>query len=197
MNMTYLLDVANHTAVVTRISLVFRRHGANLHSLSTARTERSSIVRIVVTADLERRAADRIKGQLAKLIDILRVDMVAHEEGTFRAFGMMKIACTLETRPQILQLVEIFRARVLELTPQWVLVEITGTPEELEGLLQILKPYGVLEAVSSGPVVIRRESPKPPKQAPEWELVTNPATIHAGSNSMAAPERKRYGTDFL
>src|SRR6516225_8934836 len=186
--MTYLLDVANHTGVVTRTSLIFRRHGANLQSLSTAQTEHPGIVRIVITSEIERRPAERIKGQLARLVDIFKVDMISHDEGTFRAFGMMKIACTLETRPQILQLVEIFRARVLELTPQWVLVEITGTPEELEGLLQILKPYGVLEAVSSGPVVIRRESPKPPKQAPEWELVTNPATIHAGSNSMAAPE---------
>jgi hypothetical protein len=76
-----------------------------------------------------------------------------------------------------------------------VLVEITGTPEELEGLLQILQPYGVLEAVSTGPVVIRRNSPKRPKQAPAWELVTNPAAINP--NSIATQERKRYGTDLL
>jgi len=197
MNMTYLLDVANHTGVVTRISLVFRRHGANLHSLSTAKTEHPSIVRIVVSADLERRAADRIKGQLAKLIDIFRVDMVAHEEGTFRAFGMMKIACPPQVRPEILQLVEIFRGRILELTPEWVLVEITGTPEELEGLLQILQPYGVLEAVSTGPVVIRRHSPSQPKPAPEWELVTNPAAFNPNASSISTQERERYGTDLL
>jgi len=120
---------------------------------------------------------------------------VADEEGTFRAFGMMKIACTLQTRPQILQLVEIFRGRVLELTPEWLLVEMTGTPEELEGLLQMLQPYGVLEAVSTGPVVIRRSSLKRPKQAPEWELVTNPVAIKA--SSITTQERKRYGTDLL
>ena len=72
MNMTYLLDVANHTGVVTRISLIFRRHGANLQSLSTAKTEHPSIVRIVITAEIERRPAERIKGQLAKLVDIAR-----------------------------------------------------------------------------------------------------------------------------
>ena len=60
--------------------------------------------------------------------------MISNEEGTFRAFGMMKIACTLQTRPQILQLLEIFNGRVLELTTEWVLVEMTGTPEQLEGL---------------------------------------------------------------
>ena len=92
MNMTYLLDVANHTGVVTRISLIFRRHGANLQSVSTAKTEHPSIVRIVVTSDLERRAANRIKGQLSKLIDIFKVDMISHEEGTFRAFGIVAIA---------------------------------------------------------------------------------------------------------
>lgn len=204
MNMTYLLDVANHTGVVTRISLVFRRHGANLHSLSTAKTEHATIVRIVVTADLERRAADRIRGQLSKLIDIFRVDMISHEEGTFRAFGMMKIECTLQTRPQILQLVEIFRGRVLELTPEWVLVELTGTPEELEGLLQILQPYGVLEAVSTGPIIIRRNSPRRTKQPHSWEVVSKnngssqpgnlPAVV---SNSDVTEERKRNGTDLL
>ncbi len=198
MNMTYLLDVANHTGVVTRISLVFRRHGANLHALSTAKTEHEAIVRIVVTADLEKRAADRIRGQLSKLIDIFRVDMISHEEGTFRAFGMMKIACTLQTRPQILQLVEIFRGRVLELTPEWVLIEITGTPEELEGLLQILQPYGVLEAVSTGPIIIRRNSPKRAKQPHVWELVPR-AVVAATTNSglTSSEERKRNGTDLL
>src|ERR1035438_5194885 len=73
---------------------------------------------------------------------------------------MMKIACTLQTRPQILQLLEIFNGRVLQLTTEWVLVEMTGTPEQLEGLLQVMQPYGILEAVETGPIVIRRNSPR-------------------------------------
>jgi acetolactate synthase-1/3 small subunit len=159
MNMTYLLDVANHTGVVTRISLIFRRHGANLQSLSTAKTEHPGVVRIVITSEIDRRPAERIHGQLAKLIDIFKVDMISHEEGTFRAFGMVKIACTFQTRPQILQLLEIFNGRVLELTTEWVLVEMTGTPQQLEGLMQVLQPYGILEAVETGPIVIRHHSP--------------------------------------
>lgn len=198
MNMTYLLDVANHTGVVTRISLIFRRHGANLHSLSTAKTEHAGIVRIVITSDIDRRPAERIKGQLAKLIDVFKVDMISHEEGTFRAFGMMKIACTLQTRPQILQLIEIFGGRVLELTTEWVLVEITGTPEQLEGLLHVLQPYGVLEAVETGPIVIRKNSPRQPtKPQPTWELVPGALAASASSDSTTSQERKRYGTDLL
>jgi len=202
MNMTYLLDVANHTGVVTRISLIFRRHGANLQSLSTAKTEHPSIVRIVITSDLEGRAAQRIKGQLSKLIDIFKVDMISNEEGTFRAFGMMKIACTLQTRPQILQLLEIFNGRVLELTTEWVLVEMTGTPEQLEGLLQVLQPYGILEAVETGPIVIRRNSPRnATRPQPTWEVV--PGALSAGTSSTSTSttnstqERKRNGTDLL
>ena len=202
MNMTYLLDVANHTGVVTRISLIFRRHGANLQSVSTAKTEHPSIVRIVVTSDLERRAAERIKGQLSKLIDIFKVDVISHEEGTFRAFGMMKIACTMQTRPQILQLLEIFNGRVLELTTEWILVEMTGTPEQLEGLLQVLQPYGILEAVETGPIVIRHNSPcHAARPQPTWEVV--PGALSTGANSSdsltsnSTQERKRYGTDLL
>lgn len=201
MNMTYLLDVANHTGVVTRISLIFRRHGANLHSLSTAKTEHPSIVRIVITSDLEGRAAHRIKGQLSKLIDVFKVDMISNEEGIFRAFGMMKIACTLQTRPQILQLLEIFNGRVLELTTEWVLVEMTGTPEQLEGLLQVLQPYGILEAVETGPIVIRRNSPRRTRPQPEWEVV--PGSLTAGisstftSTSNPMHEGKRNGTNLL
>ena len=196
MNMTYLLDVANHTGVVTRISLIFRRHGANLQSVSTAKTEHQSIVRIVVTSDLERRAADRIKGQLSKLIDIFKVDMISHEEGTFRAFGMMKIACTLQTRPQILQLLEIFNGRVLELTTEWILVEMTGTPEQLEGLLQVLQPYGILEAVETGPIVIRRNSPRyAARPQPTWEVV--PGALATSSTSNSSQEEKRNGTNLL
>ena len=202
MNMTYLLDVANHTGVVTRISLIFRRHGANLQSLSTAKTEHPAIVRIVITSEIERRPAERIKGQLAKLVDIFKVDMISHEEGTFRAFGMMKIACTLQTRPQILQLLEIFNGRVLELTTEWVLVEMTGTPEQLEGLLQVLQPYGILEAVETGPIVIRHNSPRnAARPQPTWEVV--PGALSTGGSSTSTSttnstqERKRYGTDLL
>ena len=196
MNMTYLLDVANHTGVVTRISLIFRRHGANLHSLSTAKTEHPGIVRIVITSDIERRPAERIKGQLAKLIDIFKVDMISHEEGTFRSFGMMKIACTLHTRPQILQLIEIFGSRVLELTTEWILVEMTGTQEQLDGLLQVLEPYGVLEAMETGPIVIRKNSPRRALRAsPAWEVV--PGALAASSNETKSQEMKRNGTDLL
>lgn len=199
MMMTYLLDVANHTGVVTRISLIFRRHSANMQSLSTAKTENPSIVRIVITSEIERRPAERIRGQLAKLVDIFKVEMISHEEGTFRAFGMMKIACTMQTRPQILQLVEIFRGRVLELTTEWVLIEITGTPEQLEGLLQVLQPYGVIEAVETGPIIIRKNSPKKaPKPQPAWEVVSgsrNDAT--PTNNSFSPQETKAYGTNLL
>lgn len=202
MMMTYLLDVANHTGVVTRISLIFRRHGANLQSLSTAKTEHPGIVRIVITSEIERRPAERIKGQLARLIDIFKVDMISHEEGTFRAFGMMKIACTMQTRPQILQLLDIFNGRVLELTTEWVLVEMTGTPEQLEGLLTVLQPYGILEAVETGPIVIRRNSPRhAARPQPTWEVVpggTAPQTNSTSNASSNNPqEEKRNGTNLL
>ena len=137
-------------------------------------------MRIVITAEIERRPAERIKGQLAKLVDIFKVDMISHEEGTFRAFGMMKIACTLQTRPQILQLLEIFNGRVLELTTEWILVEMTGTPEQLEGLLHVLQPYGILEAVETGPIVIRRNSPR--------HAAASAAHVGSRSRALAAPQ---------
>lgn len=198
--MTYLLDVANHTGVVTRISLIFRRHGANLQSLSTAKTEHPGIVRIVITSEIDRRPAERIKGQLAKLVDIFKVDMISQEEGTFRAFGMMKIACTMQTRPQILQLLDIFNGRVLELTTEWILVEMTGTPEQLEGLLHVLQPYGILEAVETGPIVIRRNSPRhAARPQPTWEVVPGAlaAQTSSTSNSSSSQEEKRNGTNLL
>ena len=196
--MTYLLDVANHTGVVTRISLIFRRHGANLQSLSTAQTEHPGIVRIVITSEIERRPAERIKGQLARLVDIFKVDMISHDEGTFRAFGMMKIACTMQTRPQILQLLEIFNGRVLELTTEWILVEMTGTPEQLEGLLQVLQPYGILEAVETGPIVIRHKSPgNASRPQPAWEVVPGALAAETSSISNSSQEEKHNGTNLL
>ena len=196
--MTYLLDVANHTGVVTRISLIFRRHGANLQSLSTAKTEHPGIVRIVITSEIDRRPAERIKGQLSKLVDIFNVDMISNEEGTFRAFGMMKIACTMQTRPQILQLLDIFNGRVLELTTEWILVEMTGTPEQLEGLLHVLQPYGILEAVETGPIVIRRNSPRhAARLQPTWEVVPGALATQSSSTSNSSQEEKRNGTNLL
>ena len=139
---------------------------------------------------------------MAKLVDIFKVDMISHEEGTFRAFGMMKIACTMQTRPQILQLLEIFNGRVLELTTEWVLVEMTGTPEQLEGLMQVLQPYGILEAVETGPIVIRHKSPRDAARLqPTWEVVPGAlaATVTSSSTSTthSSQEMKRNGTDLL
>jgi len=115
---------------------------------------------------------------------------------------MMKIACTFQTRPQILELLEIFNGRVLELTTEWVLVEMTGTPEQLEGLMQVLEPYGILEAVETGPIVIRHQSPRhAARPQPTWEVV--PGTLAAGASSSStsiansSQEMKRNGTDLL
>jgi len=112
----------------------------------------------------------------------------------------MKIACTMQTRPQILQLLEIFNGRVLELTTEWILVEMTGTPEQLEGLLQVLQPYGILEAVETGPIVIRHKSPRnATRPQPTWEVVPGAlaAQTSSTSSSSALQEEKRNGTNLL
>ena len=97
---------------------------------------------------------------VAHLVDVLRVDDITDQPAVERELAMIKVSTTADTRPQIIQMAEVFRARVVDISPESVIVEITGSGEKIERLLDVLKPYGVLEVARTGLVAMAR-GPRP------------------------------------
>ena len=109
---------------------------------------------IVVESDAS--DARRIEANLYKLVNVVRVHDITHVPSIFRELAMVKVATTIETRTQIMQLVDVFRARVVDVAPDSLVIETTGTEEKIEGLLEVLQPYGILELVRTGRVGMLR-----------------------------------------
>ena len=152
----FVVHVENKPGVLTRVASLFRRRAFNIDSLTVGRTEKPNVSRMTIVVDTDTDSAKRIEAYLYKLVNVLRVENIAGEPSIMRDLAMIKVACSHDTRPHVLDLANVFRARVVDVAPDSVTIEITGTEDKVDGLLEVLKPYGVLEMVRTGQVAMRR-----------------------------------------
>ena len=153
MRHTFAIYVEDKPGVLNRIASLFRRRGFNIESLTVGHTEMSTVSRMTIVVDTDTNGARRLEANLYKLVNILRVHDITSELAVFRELAMVKVSTkTQETRTHVMQLVDVFRARVVDVAPDSVIVEITGTEAKIEGLLKVLSPYGILELVRTGRV---------------------------------------------
>ncbi len=153
---TFVVYVENKPGVLTRVASLFRRRGFNIDSLTVGRTERAEVSRMTIVVDTDADGARLVEAHLYKLVNVLLVENITGTATIQRDLAMIKVGCTQETRPQVLNLVDVFRGRVVDVSPDSLTVEITGTEDKLDGLLEVLRPYGVLEMVRTGIVAMKR-----------------------------------------
>ena len=153
---TYVVHVENKPGVLTRVASLFRRRAFNIDSLTVGRTEKPEVSRMTITVDADRDQARRIEANLYKLVNVLLVENITHQPSIVRDLAMIKVAATHEARSHVLELASVFRARVVDVAPESLTIEITGTEDKIDGLLEVLRPYGVLEMVRTGIVAMRR-----------------------------------------
>ena len=155
---TFVALVEDRPGVLSRVSLLFRRLNVNIYSLSVGRSERPEISRMTIVAEASPTASHRIMASLYKLENVLEVDDVGHEANVSRELALIKVAATAKTRSHIFELVEVFRARIVDLAPESLMIEITGVESKIEGLIQVLTETGdeVLEVARTGRMVMRR-----------------------------------------
>ena len=153
---TFAVYVDNKPGVLNRVASLFRRRGFNIESLTVGRTEREGISRITVVVRSDDETARRLEANLYKLVNVLSVEDVTHAASVSREMAFVKVRAAHDRRAELLQLVQTFRARVVDLGPESVIVEITGTQEKLDGLVEVLRPFGILELVRTGAVAMRR-----------------------------------------
>jgi acetolactate synthase-1/3 small subunit len=156
MQITYVVHVADKPGVLNRVSSLVRRRGYNIESLTVGHAGTPGVSRITIVVDTNPEAAARIEANLYKLVHVLKVQNVTEVPTVFRYLALIKVAATAESRSQVMQLVDVFRARVVDVAPDSLIIEITGADEKIDGLLEILRPFGVLEVAKTGCLAMAR-----------------------------------------
>src|ERR1700722_3464643 len=153
---TYVVYVENKPGVLTRVASLFRRRAFNIAPLTVGRTEKPEFSQMTIGVEGDHARPRRIEANLYKLVNVLLVENITNEPAIVRDLAMIKVAATHEARSHVLELASVFRARVVDVAPESLTIEITGAEDKIDGLLEVLRPYGVLEMVRTGIVAMRR-----------------------------------------
>ncbi len=153
---TFTVYVEDRPGVLNRVSSLFRRRNFNIISLAVGHSETPGVSRMTVVVQTDPGGARRIEAHLYKLIHVISVEDITNRPAVFRDLALIKVAAARESRPEILQLAEVFGARVVDVAPASVVLEMAGSEAKIEGLLDVLRPYGVLEMVRTGRVAMAR-----------------------------------------
>jgi acetolactate synthase-1/3 small subunit len=148
--------VENRPGVLTRVAGLFARRAFNIHSLAVGPTEHEGISRMTVVVDVDDQPLEQVTKQLNKLINVIKIVELEPSASVQREMLLVKVRADLQTRTHVLETVELFRARVIDVAPDAVTIEATGSPDKLEALLKVLEPFGIRELAQSGLVGIGR-----------------------------------------
>jgi len=148
--------VENKPGVLARIAGLFSRRGYNIDSLAVGPTEHPEISRMTVVVDLEDSPLEQVTKQLNKLIEVLKVVELDGTASVQRELLLVKVRADLSNRSHVLETVQLFRAKVVDVSPDAVVIEATGNSDKLDALLRVLEPFGIKELVQSGMVAVGR-----------------------------------------
>ena len=150
--------VEDTPGVLARVSGLFSRRGFNITSLAVGPTEQAGVSRMTIVVDVEDLPLEQVTKQLNKLVHVIKIVELEPAASVQRELLLVKVRADPAVRSQVLEIVDLFRARAVDVTPEAVTIEATGTAEKLEALLRDLEPYGIKEMVQSGMVAIGRGS---------------------------------------
>ena len=153
---TLIAYVEDVPGVLNRVASLFRRRNFNIESLAVGRTDQAGVSRLTVVVEATEAGARIVEANLYKLVNVLRVDDLTHKASLTRELALVKIGVTPESRTQVLQLVDVFRARVVDVDEKTITIEVTGTPEKMGKFELMVRPYGILEMVRTGAVSMAR-----------------------------------------
>src|SRR3954447_22373420 len=157
-NHTLSVLVENKPGVLARVAGLFSRRGFNIDSLAVGETENGEVSRITIVVNAEANPLEQVTKQLNKLINVLKIVELDQTASVQRELLLVKVRADRAARAQVMETVQLFRARVVDVAPETLTIEATGTGEKLDALLRDLEPYGIKEMVQSGMVAIGRGS---------------------------------------
>ena len=148
--------LANKSGVLTRISGLFARRGFNIDSISACATEDDDYSRITLVLDGDEHILDQLIKQLDKLIDVKKIACASEKDSVFRELCLVKVKAEAEKRAQLIEIKEIYKAKIVDLSPDSMILEITGEPNKLDGFINVIEPYGILEMARTGVTALSR-----------------------------------------
>lgn len=150
------LLVENHAGVLSRVAGLFSRRGYNIDSLSVGETENEKVSRMTIVATGDERTLEQIKKQLNKLIETIKIIELKPENAVLRELVLVKLKADEAARSSMIDIANIFRAKIIEVTPKTMTVELTGDPNKVQGFMELLKPFEIVEFIRSGATGIER-----------------------------------------
>jgi acetolactate synthase I/III small subunit len=158
MQHTLVVLVEDKPGVLNRVSSLFRRRAFNIESLTVGHTAEEGISRMTIVVDSDDLSVERLTAYLYKLVNVIQVNDLTTQPSVSRDLAMIKVNATPENRTHIMQTVDVFRARIVDVTNNSFIIEVTGDEAKIEGLVEVLKPLGIIEMVRTGVVAMARGS---------------------------------------
>lgn len=156
--MKHLLSVLveNKPGVLARVAGLFSRRGFNIDTLAVGPTDDENFSRMTIVLDAEEHSLEQITKQLHKLINVVKINEFRQGEAVNRELVLFKISCEAKNRAQIIEIADIFRAKIIDVNKDNIIMEVTGTRSKLEAIEDLLKQYGIIELARTGKVALSR-----------------------------------------
>jgi acetolactate synthase-1/3 small subunit len=148
--------VEDKPGVLARVASLFSRRGYNIQSLAVGATEQKNLSRMTIVVSVDEHPLEQITKQLNKLVNVIKIVEQAEDNSVSRELMLVKVRTDAASRGQVIEAVNLFRAKVVDVSTESLTIEATGTPEKLEAFLRVLEPYGIREIVQSGVVSLSR-----------------------------------------
>lgn len=156
--MKHILSVLvnNHAGVLSRVSGLFSRRGFNIESLAVGVTNETNISRMTIVVDGDENTVDQVQKQLAKLIDVIKVEKLDTDNSVHRELALIKVRADTAARSEIMQIAEVFRANIIDISKSTLTIEISGSEKKVEAMQTMLRPFGIMEDARTGLISLER-----------------------------------------
>jgi len=156
MKHTLVALVADRPGVLTRVASLFRRRGYNIESLVVGRSELPRLSRMTIVVNGASTIVEQVRKQLAKVVDVVKVSDISEEEMIVRELALIRVKATSVNRSEIMQIVDVFRANIVDVAPDSLTIEVTGDEDKIDSLVSLLRSFGIKEMTKTGRIAMVR-----------------------------------------
>lgn len=157
MKHTISVSVQHNFNALSRIVGMFSGRGFNIDSISFGEGEEPGLARVTITTKGDEQIIEQITKQLNKLVDVIKVVDLTYEPFVERELALIKVSSTLSTRSEIIEVVNVFRAKIIDISPKSLTIEVTGKKDKLDAAIGMFRPFGIRDVARTGSVALRRE----------------------------------------
>ena len=153
---TLVALVADKPGVLNRVASLFRRRDFNIESIAVGRTEMPNLSRMTIVVDGSNTSVEQVRKQLDKVVDVVKVSDISGDDLIARELALIKVKATSSTRSEIIEIVDIFRANIVDVAPDSLTIEVTGDEEKIDSLYKLLRGFGIKELARTGRIAMSR-----------------------------------------